>query len=101
MRFLEKKEKIESLFTLIENESAGTASNLADRLCVSLATVGNYLALLREDGHRIGYCTGRKTYSQFFNTKAVSFANWRGTPNLCPVPCNSPNLFKNSLSGIG
>ena len=62
MRFLEKKEKVESLLTLIENESAGTASNLADRLCVSLATVENYLALLREEGHRIEYCRNRKTY---------------------------------------
>lgn len=62
MRFLEKKVKIESLLTLIENESAGTASQLSGRLSVSLATVENYLALLREDGHRIGYCTSRKTY---------------------------------------
>ncbi|MCK9451818.1 MAG: helix-turn-helix domain-containing protein [Bacteroidales bacterium] len=62
MRFLEKKEKIEILHSIIENKNTGTATNLADRLCVSLATVENYLALLREEGHQIGYCTGRKTY---------------------------------------
>ncbi|MDD4375001.1 MAG: HTH domain-containing protein [Bacteroidales bacterium] len=62
MRFLDKKQKIELLLSLIENESAGTASQLADRLYVSLPTVEKYLALLREDGHQIGYCTSRKTY---------------------------------------
>lgn len=62
MRFLEKKEKIETLFSFIENRNAGTASQLADRLCVALPTVEKYLAVLREEGHQIGYCTKRKTY---------------------------------------
>jgi len=73
MRFLDKKQKIEFLLTLIENENAGTASQISDRLCVSLATVENYLALLREDGHQIGYCTGRKpiTLLDLITTKIV------------------------------
>jgi len=62
MRFLEKKAKIESLLTLVKNENTGTAGNLAIELGISVATVENYLALLRKEGHQIGYCTGRKTY---------------------------------------
>jgi biotin operon repressor len=62
MRFLERKKKIEFLLSLIKNEYTGNANKLADKLCVSCATVENYLALLREEGHQIGYCTRRKTY---------------------------------------
>lgn len=62
MRFLERKKKIEFLLSLIKNEYTGNANKLADKLCVSFAIVENYLALLREEGHQIGYCSCRKSY---------------------------------------
>ncbi len=62
MRFLDKKQKLERLLFLIENENTGTARQISDRLCVSIPTNEKYLALSREDGYRIGYCTSRKTY---------------------------------------
>ncbi|MCD6659192.1 MAG: HTH domain-containing protein [Lentimicrobium sp.] len=62
MRYLDKKQKLGLLFSLISSENTGPASKLAHKLCVSKPTVEKYLALLREDGHNIGYCTRRKTY---------------------------------------
>lgn len=62
MDFLTKKRKLELLLSLIRNQNTGNASQLSDRLCVAIPTVEKYLALLREDGHKIGYCTQRKTY---------------------------------------
>ncbi|MBW6492880.1 MAG: hypothetical protein K0B15_16980 [Lentimicrobium sp.] len=62
MRFLDKKQKLDYLLSLICQQSTGTARQLSDRLCVSIPTAEKYLALLREDGHNIGYCTRRKTY---------------------------------------
>jgi biotin operon repressor len=62
MNFLDKKQKLELLLTLIEKQNSGNASQLADKLCVSMPTIEKYLALLREAGNNIGYCTRRKTY---------------------------------------
>ena len=62
MRFIDKKQKLDYLLSLISEHNTGTAGQLANRLCVSTTTAEKYLALLREDGHNIGYCTRRRTY---------------------------------------
>jgi len=62
MRFLDKKQKLDYLLSLISKQNTGTARQLFDLLCVSIPTTEKYLALLREDGNNIGYCTRRKTY---------------------------------------
>lgn len=62
MRFLDKKQKLELLLSLIRTQNTGNAHQLSERLCVSIPTTEKYLALLREDGNNIGYCTHRKTY---------------------------------------
>jgi predicted transcriptional regulator len=65
MNFLEKKRKLELLLGLIEKQNGGTANQLAEKLCVSIPTIENYLVILREAGHNIGFCSRRKTYYFF------------------------------------
>ncbi len=62
MRFIDKKQKLDYLIELIKKENTGTAKELADRLCVSLPTIENYMSILREEGYKISYCTLRRTY---------------------------------------
>lgn len=62
MTFVEKKEKLDYLLKLIGIECTGTAEQLAQRICVSKPTLERYLAMLREEGYSIGFCTQRKTY---------------------------------------
>ncbi|KAF0201002.1 MAG: hypothetical protein FD170_3034 [Bacteroidetes bacterium] len=69
MRFIDKKQKLDYLLSLISEQNTGTASQLAERLCISKPTAEKYLALLREDGHNIGYCTRRRTYYQISENK--------------------------------
>jgi transcriptional antiterminator len=64
-----KKQKLKLLLTLIEKQNGGNASQLADKLCVSMPTIEKYLALLMGAGNNIGYCTRRKTY-YFIDQKA-------------------------------
>lgn len=62
MQFLTKNQKLELLLSLIKQENTGNANQLSNRLCVAKPTIEKYLALLREDGYKISYCTQRKTY---------------------------------------
>jgi len=65
MRFIDKKQKLNYLLELIRKGNTGIAKDMAERLFISVPTLEKYIAILREDGHKIGYCTQRKTYYLF------------------------------------
>ncbi len=62
MRFVDKKQKLDYLFELIDNDNTGTADELCKKICVSKRTFVRYLQDLRDLGYQIGFCTQRKTY---------------------------------------
>lgn len=62
MHYFDKNQKLEYLLKIIDKQNTGTACQLAEHICASVPTLHRYLALLREKGHKIGFCSTRKTY---------------------------------------
>jgi predicted transcriptional regulator len=62
MKFIDKKQKLDYLLELIQNEKTGNADNLCNQIFVSKATLKRYLQDLREMGNKISYCLQRGTY---------------------------------------
>ena len=62
MKFIDKKEKIDYLLKLIQNESTGNVRDLSDRIHVSTRTLFRYIDYLRNIGYQISYCLRRETY---------------------------------------
>jgi predicted DNA-binding transcriptional regulator YafY len=62
MKFIDKKQKLDYLLELIQNEKTGSAEDLCKQIFVSKATFKRYLQDLREMGNKISYCLQRGTY---------------------------------------
>lgn len=62
MKFIDKKQKLDYLLELIQNENTGNAEKLRMNICVSPRTLFRYIDELREMGYQISFCLQRDTY---------------------------------------
>lgn len=70
MKFIDKKQKLDYLIELINNQSTGNAELLSQRICVSKRTLYRYLSDLKAIGYKISYCFSRNTYYLFDDTNS-------------------------------
>ncbi|MEN0004198.1 MAG: HTH domain-containing protein [Bacteroidota bacterium] len=62
MHFLDQLQQLKRLDLLIRRKATGTATELANRMGISRATVYRNLQTLKSLGASIQFCTYRKTY---------------------------------------
>jgi len=67
MRFIDKKQKLDYLIELINNQSTGNAESLSQRICVSKRTLYRYIEDLKAMDYKISYCFTRNTYYMFYD----------------------------------
>lgn len=113
MHLLDLKSYLVTLDSLLQQESTGTANELAKKLGVSERTLQNQLQQLREMGIEIVYDKYRKTYKYaqkgritfgFSPSEMSDIRGGNGFIQLSPSePCpivNYPPLFLNVLHNI-
>lgn len=62
MDYITKTQKLDYLLNLIQKGEGNTAEFLCEKICVSKSTLYRFIGDLKQLGHKIGYCTSRRSY---------------------------------------
>ncbi len=62
MDYITKTQKLDYLLNLIQSGEGNTAEFLCEKICTSKRTLYRFIGDLKRLGHKISYCTSRRTY---------------------------------------